>query len=111
METIFSILYFIIVIGILVFVHELGHFLMARLSGMRVEAFSLGMGFRLFGWNKKTGFTFGNLPENLELEGDTDYRIAAFPIGGYCKISGMVDESFDTEFAGKEPQEWEFQQA
>jgi len=108
METIFSILYFIIVIGILVFVHEFGHFLMARLSGMRVEAFSLGMGFRLFGWNKKTGFTFGNLPENLELEGDTDYRIAAFPIGGYCKISGMVDESFDTEFAGKEPQEWEF---
>lgn len=108
METILSILYFIIVLGILVFVHELGHFLMARFGGMRVETFALGMGFRLFGWNKKMGFTFGNLPEDIELEDNTDYRIAAFPIGGYCKISGVVDESFDTEFAGQEPKEWEF---
>ena len=108
MESIFSIVYFIIVLGILVFVHELGHFLMARFSKMRVEVFALGMGFRLFGWNKITGFTFGKLPNDLELEDNTDYRIAAFPIGGYCKIAGMVDESFETEFESKEPQEWEF---
>jgi regulator of sigma E protease len=108
MQIILSILYFVIVLGILVFVHEFGHFLMARLSKMRVEVFALGMGFRLFGWNKKTGFTFGNLPENLELGEKTDYRISAFPIGGYCKISGMVDETFDTDFAAKAPEEWEY---
>ena len=108
METVTTLLYFALVLGVLVFVHELGHFLMARFTGMRVETFALGMGFRLFGWNKISGFTFGKLPENLELEGNTDYRISAFPIGGYCKISGMVDEAFDTEFAGQEPKSWEF---
>lgn len=108
MEAISSILYFVLVLGILVFVHELGHFLMARFVGIRVNTFALGMGFRLFGWNKKTGFTFGKLPDDLELEGDTDYRISAFPIGGYCQMAGMVDESFDTEFAGQEPKDWEF---
>ncbi len=108
MGVISSIFYFVVVLGILVFVHEFGHFLMARLSGMRVEVFALGMGFRLFGWNKVTGFTFGNLPENLELEDNTDYRVAAFPIGGYCKISGMIDETLDTEAIAQEPKEYEF---
>ena len=108
MEIISSVFYFVVVLGILVFVHEFGHFLMARLSGMRVEVFALGMGFRLFGWNKKNGFTFGNLPSDLDLDEHTDYRISAFPIGGYCKISGMVDESFDTQTVSQAPKPYEF---
>ncbi|MBL7989010.1 MAG: RIP metalloprotease RseP [Chlorobi bacterium] len=99
---------FILLIGILVFVHELGHFLAARWTGMRANVFAIGMGPRLFGWNKRNGFTFGKLPEDFELGDDTDYRIAAFPIGGYVKISGMVDESMDTDYAKTEPQPYEF---
>ena len=99
---------FLIVIGILVFVHELGHFLTAIWTGMRADVFSLGMGPRALGWNKITGFTFGKLPENIELGGHTDYRLCWFPIGGYVKIIGMVDESFDTSFEGKPVEPWEF---
>lgn len=99
---------FIIVIGILVFVHELGHFLAALWTGMRADVFAIGMGPRLFGWNKLQGFTVGKLPEDLELGEHTDYRICAFPIGGYVKIIGMIDESFDTEFANAEPKPYEF---
>ena len=99
---------FILLIGILVFVHELGHFLVARWTGMRANIFAIGMGPRLFGWNKRNGFTFGKLPEDFELGDDTDYRIAAFPIGGYVKISGMVDESMDTEYTTTAPQPYEF---
>ncbi|MCO5251105.1 MAG: RIP metalloprotease RseP [Candidatus Kapabacteria bacterium] len=108
MELISNIFYFIIVIGILVAVHEFGHFIAARLTGMRANVFCIGMGKRLFGWNKINGFTFGNLSDSIELGENTDYRIAAFPIGGYVKISGMVDESFDTNFAASEPQPYEF---
>ena len=99
---------FILLIGILVFVHELGHFLAARWTGMRANIFAIGMGPRLLGWNKRNGFTFGKLPEDVELGDDTDYRIAAFPIGGYVKISGMVDESMDTDYTKTEPQPYEF---
>jgi regulator of sigma E protease len=77
---------------ILVFVHELGHFLTARMFGMRVEKFSVGFPPRIAG--KKIG--------------DTEYVIGATPLGGYVKISGMVDESMDTDFAASEPQPWEF---
>ncbi|HRP02303.1 MAG TPA: RIP metalloprotease RseP [Candidatus Kapabacteria bacterium] len=108
MELFFNIIYFIIAIGVLVAIHELGHFLAARWTGMRAEVFSIGMGKRLFGWNKINGLTFGNLDESIELGNHTDYRLAAFPIGGYVKISGMIDESFDTNFTASEPQEWEF---
>jgi regulator of sigma E protease len=48
--------FFVITIGILVFVHEFGHFAAAKLSGMRVDVFAIGFGRRLFGWNKKSGF-------------------------------------------------------
>ncbi len=119
MEFVSTLLYFVIVIGVLVVVHEFGHFMAARLSGMRADVFSVGMGQRLFGWNKITGFTWGNIkiktdtenvddPDAIELNGHTDYRLALFPIGGYVKIAGMVDESFDTEFAGQEPKSYEF---
>jgi regulator of sigma E protease len=102
------IIYFAITIGILVFIHELGHFLAAKLTGMRADVFAIGFGKRLFGWNKKTGFTVGELPKDYDGEGDTDYRLSLLPLGGYVKIAGMVDESFDTEFANKEPQPYEF---
>ena len=63
---------FIIVLGVLIFFHELGHFLVARLCGVGVEKFSLGFGPRLFG--KKVGIT--------------DYRVSAIPLGGYVKMVG-----------------------
>lgn len=92
METLTTIFYFLITIGILVLVHELGHFIAARLTGMRVERFSIGFPPRAFG--KKIG--------------DTDYCISWIPIGGYVKIAGMIDESMDTEFVNKPPEPWEF---
>jgi regulator of sigma E protease len=87
-----TILYFIITIFIIVMVHEIGHFIAAKLSGMRVDRFSLGFPPRLFG--KKIG--------------ETDYCISALPIGGYVKVAGMIDESNDTEFLNKPPEPWEF---
>jgi len=67
-----TILAFIVVFGILVFVHEFGHFFTAKLVGVRVEVFSFGYGKRLFGVKK----------------GDTDYRISLIPMGGYVKLLG-----------------------
>jgi regulator of sigma E protease len=77
---------------ILVFIHELGHFLAAKLFGMRVERFSIGSPPRVWGFQK----------------GDTDYCIGATPLGGYVKISGMIDESMDTEHLQSEPEDWEY---
>ncbi len=92
MEVLKTIFYFAITIGVLVLVHEFGHFIAAKLSKMKVEVFSIGFGTRLIG--KKIG--------------DTDYRISAFPLGGYVKIAGMVDESLDTGFANSKPEPYEF---
>lgn len=73
MGTVFgTILAFLIVFGILVFIHEFGHFFMAKLVGIRVETFSFGYGKRLFGVKKK----------------ETDYRISLVPMGGYVKFLG-----------------------
>lgn len=102
------IIYFAITIGILVFVHEFGHFAAAKLCKMRADVFAIGFGKRLFGYNKKTGFTFGDLPKDFDGEGNTDYRLCLLPLGGYVKIAGMVDESFDTKFADEEPKPYEF---
>ena len=103
-----EVLYFILTIGILVFIHEFGHFAAAKLSDMRVDAFAIGFGYRLLGWNKLKGFTFGELPKDFDGEGNTDYRLCLLPLGGYVKIAGMVDESADTSFADKPPQPYEF---
>ena len=61
-----------IVLGIMVLVHEWGHFVVAKSFGVRVEIFSIGFGTRLWGWKS----------------GDTDYRISALPLGGYVKMAG-----------------------
>jgi regulator of sigma E protease len=74
-----TILAFIIVFGILVFVHEFGHFFMAKLVGIRVDVFSFGYGKRLFGFKK----------------GDTDYRVSLIPMGGYVKFPG--EEVYEKE--------------
>jgi regulator of sigma E protease len=62
----------LLVLGVIIVIHELGHFLVAKFFGIKVEAFSVGFGPRLI------GFKYG----------DTDYRISAFPLGGYVKMSG-----------------------
>jgi regulator of sigma E protease len=112
MEFLQTVLVFILVLGVLVTVHELGHFLAARLTGMRAETFAVGMGNRVAGYNRITGFSFGSLSDEDEQRiaeaGYTDYRIAAFPIGGYVKIAGMIDESMDDAYTHHEPQPWEF---
>lgn len=102
------IIYFLITIAILVFVHEFGHFIAAKISKMRVDVFAIGFGKRLFGWNKLNGFSFGDLPEDFDGQGNTDYRVCLLPFGGYVKIAGMVDESFDVKFADKAPEPYEF---
>src|SRR3981189_2202922 len=63
---------FVLVLGIMIVVHEWGHYAAAKLLGVRVEVFSIGFGKRLFGFRK----------------GDTDYRVSAIPLGGYVKMSG-----------------------
>ncbi|MDP3683671.1 MAG: RIP metalloprotease RseP [Ignavibacteria bacterium] len=103
-----ELMYFVITIAILVFIHEFGHFAAAKLSGMRVDAFAIGFGYRLFGYNKKSGFSYGPLAKDFDGEGNTDYRLCLLPLGGYVKIAGMVDESMDTSFAESEPKPWEF---
>lgn len=103
-----SIIYFIIVIGILVVVHEFGHFIAARLTGTRAEIFSVGMGFRVCGFNRINGFTFGKLPADFDGGNHTDYRLSLFPIGGYVKVAGMIDESMDKSIIQNEAQPWEF---
>ena len=74
------IIYFAITIGILVFVHEFGHFAAAKLSGMRADVFAIGFGKRLLGYNKISGFTFGDLPKDFDGQGNTDYRICLLPL-------------------------------
>jgi regulator of sigma E protease len=108
MDFLISTFYFILVLGILVLVHEWGHFIAAKLMRMRAEVFSIGMGPRLFGYHKRTGFTFGKLPEDYEYDDDTEYRLSILPIGGYVKIAGMIDESMDKDYINKPPQPYEF---
>ncbi len=109
MDYISYIIYFVITIAILVFVHEFGHFAAAKLSGMRADIFAIGFGKRLFGFNKITGFTFGDLPKDFDGMGNTDYRVCLLPLGGYVKIAGMVDETTkDEAMFAAEPKEYEF---
>ncbi len=76
-----NVLALIFVLGIMIFVHEFGHFATAKFFGVRVDVFALGFGPRLFGFRR----------------GDTDYRICALPLGGYVKMKG---ENPDEEMTG-----------
>jgi len=94
MEVFVKIAQLLVSLSILIVLHELGHFTLARLFKVRVEKFYLffDAGFSLF--KKKIG--------------DTEYGIGWLPLGGYVKISGMIDESMDREAMKKPPQPYEF---
>ena len=82
-------IYFLSIIFVfctIVFVHEFGHYIAARSVGIRVEKFYLGFNFFGLGIKKQIG--------------ETEYGIGAFPLGGYVKVSGIIDESMDTETTG-----------
>ena len=89
-------LQFMLAISLLVLLHEGGHFFFAKLFGIRVEKFYLFFNpwFHLFEYK----------PRNS----DTTYGLGWLPLGGYCKIAGMIDESFDTEQMKQPAQPWEF---
>lgn len=96
----------IIAFGLLVIVHEFGHYLFARIFGIRVEKFYIFFDpwFSLFKFKpKKRPGT-----EDKASWRDTEYGIGWLPLGGYCKISGMIDESMDTEQMKQPVQPWEF---
>lgn len=97
----------ILALGILVLIHEFGHFFFAKIFGIRVDKFYLffdAWGVKLF--STKSRWFLKICPKAAEWE--TEYGIGWLPLGGYCKISGMIDESMDTEQMKSEPQPWEF---
>lgn len=97
MIVLIKILQVVLALSILILVHELGHFLFAKLFRIRVDKFYLFFdagGYSLFKFKPKGS--------------DTEYGIGWLPLGGYCKIAGMIDESMDTEALKKDPQPWEF---
>ncbi|MEX0693421.1 MAG: RIP metalloprotease RseP [Rhodospirillales bacterium] len=76
-DTLSTVLWFLLVLSIIVFVHEWGHYWVARRNGVRVEVFSIGFGPEIFGWHDKSG---------------TRWRVSAVPLGGYVKMFGMVED-------------------
>ncbi len=91
----FSVFVFIVVLGVLIFFHEMGHFLAAKACNIYVDRFSLGMPPRLFG---------------IKL-GETDYCVGALPIGGYVKMAGQEDtplseEEREKQYGGVPPERW-----
>lgn len=97
----------ILALSILILIHEFGHFFFAKIFGIRVEKFFLFFdagNVKLF--STKSGWFTKIFPKAAEWE--TEYGIGWLPLGGYCKICGMIDESMDTEYLKSEPESWEF---
>ncbi|HBK70066.1 MAG TPA: RIP metalloprotease RseP [Flavobacteriaceae bacterium] len=94
METLIKVSQFILSLSFLIVLHELGHFIPAKLFKTRVEKFYLFFDYKFSLFKKKIG--------------ETTYGIGWIPLGGYVKISGMIDESMDTEQMKEEPKPWEF---
>lgn len=92
MEVVIMIAQLLLGLSILVGIHEAGHMVAAKAFGMRVEKFSIGFPPKVWG---------------IQI-GETEYSIGALPLGGFVKITGMIDESMDTEQLKSEPQEYEF---
>jgi regulator of sigma E protease len=89
-------------LSLLILLHEFGHFFFARLFKTRVEKFYLFFDF-LFPFPNVLNFALFK-----KKKGDTEYGLGWFPLGGYVKISGMVDESMDKEQMDKPPEPWEY---
>ena len=96
-----KLLQFILSISLLVLLHEGGHMLASKLFGVRVEKFFIFFDVSIGKWSGKL---FSFKPKNSE----TEYGMGWLPLGGYCKIAGMIDESMDTEQMKRDPQPWEF---
>lgn len=94
MDILTKIIQFFLCFTILVGIHELGHYIMARVFKIRVDKFYIffDLGFSLFKFRR----------------GHTEYGLGWLPLGGYCKIAGMIDESMDKEYQKQPPQPWEF---
>lgn len=101
METVvIKIVQLLLSLSLLIILHEGGHFLFSKLFKVRVEKFYLFFD----AWN----FSLFKYPRKKKSEDQTEYGIGWLPLGGYVKISGMIDESMDKEQMAKEPQPWEF---
>jgi len=94
MDFIISILSIVFILSIPVFLHELGHFMAAKSVGIKVEKFYVGMNF--FGLGIK------------KVINNTEYGIGLFPLGGYVKVAGIIDENLDSENSNSEPEDYEF---
>ena len=107
MVLLIRILQVILALSVLILFHELGHFTFAKIFGIRVEKFFLFFdagGVKLL--STKEGW-FARLFPGLK-DCETEYGIGWLPLGGYCKIAGMIDESMDLASMKAEPQPWEF---
>ena len=118
----------VLAFAILVIIHEFGHFLFARVFGVKVERFYIFFNhwFSLFKWkpgkyhkafsrntpfdseSEDSGHSHISSEEKKSFWRNTEYGIGWLPLGGYCKIAGMIDESMDTKQLESEPKEWEF---
>lgn len=94
MDIIIRIVQVLLALSILVVVHEFGHFTFAKIFKIRVEKFYLFFPPALFKFKPKNS--------------DTEWGIGSIPLGGFCKISGMIDESMDKEAMAQEPKPWEY---
>lgn len=97
-----KVLQLFVALSLLIVLHEFGHFFFARLFKTRVEKFYLFFDF-LFPFSGMLNFSLFK-----KTKGDTEYGIGWFPLGGYVKIAGMVDESMDKEQMALPPQPWEY---
>ena len=107
MTVLLKILQVILALSVLIIIHEFGHFAWAKLFHIRVEKFFLFFdagGVKLF--STRSAWFTRLFPGSKGWE--TEYGIGWLPLGGYCKIAGMIDESMDVEAMRREPRPWEF---
>ena len=92
MDGLIMALQMILALSIIVGIHELGHLIAAKIFGMKVEKYYIGFPPKIWSFKYK----------------DTEYGLGSIPLGGFVKISGIIDESFDTKHINKKPEPWEF---